>query len=152
MTTSTTYTCENRYDCKGGNFTKSPRPSDQICPIGSSCGDNTGLATECAADSVSLFTGMARNNFSKMRILLTFEILLVFEILKFDHKKVQLTAKRVLTAFIGKMDEQNSVILVFTVPLVKNLFVIREHMVRKWALVLNLNALLAQAGNFVRAG
>ena len=84
--------------------------------------------------------------------MLTFEILLVSRILKFDHKKVQLTVKRVLTAFIGKMDEQKSVILVFTVPLVKNLFVIREHMVRKWALVLNLNALLAQAGNFVQAG
>ena len=78
--------------------------------------------------------------------------MLVFKILKFDHKKAQLTVKRVLTASFGKMDEQNSVILVFTVPLVKNLFVIREHMVRKWALVLNLNALLAQAGNFVQAG
>ena len=65
MTTSTTYTCENRYDCKESNFTKSPRPNDQICPIGSSCGDNTGLATECAADSVSLFTGMGKNHFSK---------------------------------------------------------------------------------------
>ena len=65
---------------------------------------------------------------------------------------MQLLVKRVLTAFIGKMDEQKFVILVFTVQLVKNLFAIREHMVQKWALVLNLNALLAQAGNFVQTG
>ena len=65
---------------------------------------------------------------------------------------MQLLVKRAHTASIGKMDEQNSVILAFTVQLVKNLFVIRVPMVQKWALVLSLNALLAQAGNFVQTG
>jgi len=55
MDTSSSLICHDGYNCNAS--AEVPKPSTMVCPIGSVCKDNTGMAADCTSPLTTVYTG-----------------------------------------------------------------------------------------------